>query len=289
MAKKLVQFDWAIKKLLRHKTNFKILEGFLSELLGFDVTIDSILESEANKEDAEDKSNRVDILVRSSSGELMLVEVQNDAQVDYFHRMVYGASRLITEYIKQGDPYGAIKKVFSINIVYFNLGQGKDYIYEYKGYFEGLHYRDKLLPSERQRNDYDVLEVADIFPQYYILKTNNFDDIARSSLDEWIYFLKNSEVKEEFDAKGLDEAREKLQEESLSAEDRKAYQRYQENRRVERSVLETAIKEGETRGEEKGIQKIVINMHLKGMPVEQIAGFADIPLKEVERIIKNFA
>ncbi|MFT5914000.1 MAG: hypothetical protein ACJAWV_003419 [Flammeovirgaceae bacterium] len=71
--------------------------------------IESILESEGNKEDGSDKYNRVDILVKSSDGELMLVEIQNESQVDYFQRMVYGASKLITEYIKEGEPYGLIK------------------------------------------------------------------------------------------------------------------------------------------------------------------------------------
>ena len=34
MAKKLVRFDWAMKRLLlQNKANFDILEGFLSELL----------------------------------------------------------------------------------------------------------------------------------------------------------------------------------------------------------------------------------------------------------------
>lgn len=31
--RKLISFDWAMKKLLRSKANFVILEGFLSELL----------------------------------------------------------------------------------------------------------------------------------------------------------------------------------------------------------------------------------------------------------------
>jgi hypothetical protein len=84
MNKKLVRFDWAMKKLLRHKANFGILEGFLSELLRFDVTIESILESEGNKQDEYDKYNRVDILVKSQNNELMLVEVQNDSEIDYF-------------------------------------------------------------------------------------------------------------------------------------------------------------------------------------------------------------
>ncbi|MDX2304881.1 MAG: PD-(D/E)XK nuclease family transposase [Microscillaceae bacterium] len=115
--------------MLRHKANFDILEGFLSELLHLDVTIESILESEGNKQDEYDKYNRVDILVKSQHDELMLVEVQNDSEIDYFQRILYGVSKLVTEYIKEGEPYGTIKKIYSINIVYFGLGQGKDYVF----------------------------------------------------------------------------------------------------------------------------------------------------------------
>jgi len=35
--KNLIRFDWAIKRLLRNKANFGILEGFLSELLEEDI------------------------------------------------------------------------------------------------------------------------------------------------------------------------------------------------------------------------------------------------------------
>lgn len=49
MAKKLVRFDWAMKKMLCHKANFDILEGFLSELLEEDLRIKQILDSESNK------------------------------------------------------------------------------------------------------------------------------------------------------------------------------------------------------------------------------------------------
>lgn len=105
------------EKLLRHKANFGILEGFLSELLRFDVTIESILESEGSKDDEYDKYNRVDVLVKSQAGELMLVEVQNDSEIDYFQRMLFGVSKLVTEYIKEGEPYGSIKKS-TLSILY---------------------------------------------------------------------------------------------------------------------------------------------------------------------------
>ncbi|NJN77523.1 MAG: hypothetical protein HC803_03670, partial [Saprospiraceae bacterium] len=84
--KKLVRFDWAIKRLLRHKANFGILEGFLSVLLNDKITIRQILDSESNKEEANDKYNRVDVLVEDGKGDLVIIEVQNSKEYDYFHR-----------------------------------------------------------------------------------------------------------------------------------------------------------------------------------------------------------
>ena len=98
MAKKLVRFDWAMKRLLRNKANFDILEGFLSELLYEDFKIKQILESEGNKEAENDKFNRVDILVENKKGELVIVEIQNTREADYFQRMLYGTAKVIVEH-----------------------------------------------------------------------------------------------------------------------------------------------------------------------------------------------
>jgi len=239
MGKRLIHFDWAMKKLLRDKANYGVLEGFLSELLKFDLKIKSILESEGNQKEVDDKYNRVDILVENTIGELIIIEVQNDSEVDYFHRMMYGVGKLISQYIEKGKGYGNIKKVYSINIVYFNLGQGKDYIYEYQGHFVGTHLNDVLAPNSRQKLLYSVEKIADIFPKYFVLKINNFNDVAKDSLDQWIYFLKNSEVKSEFDAKGMDEAREKLRYEGLSKEEKEIYERFEKNKMIQQNVEET--------------------------------------------------
>ena len=90
--KSLIRFDWAMKKLLRDKANFAVLEGFLTELFKFEVTIIQIGESESNQQQSDDKYNRVDILAHTASNEIILIEMQADSQVDYFHRMLYGAS-----------------------------------------------------------------------------------------------------------------------------------------------------------------------------------------------------
>ena len=280
---KLIRFDWAMKKMLRHKANFGILEGFLSELLHFDVLIESILESESNKQDEYDKYNRVDILVKSQNGELMLVEVQNNSEIDYFHRMLYGVSKLVTEYIKEGEPYGTIKKIYSINIVYFGLGQGEDYVYEYKGEFVGLHEKDILLPTILQKQDYKIEKIADIFPKYYLLKVNNFNKVAENTLDEWIYFLKNSEVKDEFVAKGLNKAKEKLRYEKLSEEDKKIYNRFQENRRIEMSVAYTAKQESR---QERNIE-IAKNAIAEGANDDFVAKITGLAIEEIQVLRAN--
>ena len=98
-------------KMLRHKANFDILEGFLSELLEEDIKIKQILDSESNKETKDDKYNRVDILVENSKCKLVIIEVQNSKEYDLFHRMLFGAAKAITEHIKEGQAYAEVKKV----------------------------------------------------------------------------------------------------------------------------------------------------------------------------------
>ncbi|MEO1764472.1 MAG: Rpn family recombination-promoting nuclease/putative transposase [Cyanobacteria bacterium J06629_18] len=252
MAGTHIRFDWAIKKLLRDKANYVVLEGFISELLKEDIKIDSILESESNRFTEENKLNRVDILAKNTQDEFLLIEVQNSPENDDFHRMLYGVSTLISEYLGKGEAYGKVKKVYSINIVYFSLGQGRDYIYKGKLDFRGIHINDKLELSELQKEVFKIEEVYQIFPEYYVLRVNNFNDVAKDSLDEWIYFLKNSEIKDEFQARGLAQAKDNLKVENLSPAEKAAYQKYLEDRRYEISIIESAKVTGELRGRKEG-------------------------------------
>jgi len=288
MARKLVSFDWAMKKILRQKANFVILEGFLTELLKFDVKIQEILESEANQETQEDKFNRVDLLAKNEHNELILIEVQHSSQIDYFHRMLYGASKLITEYITKGRGYTKVKKVYSINIVYFALGQGEDYVYYGKTEFRGLHNRDNILePSIRQKEDFNIETISDIYPEYYILRVNEFNDIAKNRLDEWIYFLKNEEIEDEFKAKGLDKAKEALDVMKLKEEDRAKYNRREENRRYKESLLYSAKIEGLEEGLEKGEKKAKIEIAKKLLDIldiETISMKTDLTVDEIKEL-----
>ena len=96
---KYIRFDWAVKRMLRDKANFAVLEGLITVLLGRKITIVEILESEGNQETATDKFNRVDIKAKEENGEIIIVEVQLTRQLYYLQRMLYGVSKAITEQI----------------------------------------------------------------------------------------------------------------------------------------------------------------------------------------------
>ncbi|MDR1130386.1 MAG: Rpn family recombination-promoting nuclease/putative transposase [Prevotellaceae bacterium] len=295
MSSNLVRFDWAAKRLLRQKSNFVVLEGLLSTLLNEDICIVRILESEGNQESATDKFNRVDILAEDSRGELIIVEVQNNRELSYFHRMLYGVSKAITEYIWQGDEYENIKKLYSVNIVYFDLGQGEDYVYHGRTTFTGIYKNDVLKLSERQREQFICEDAGDLFPEYYVIRVNEFNKKAVTSLDEWISFLKTGEIPENAKAKGLAEARDRLQEDRLSEEERKAYYAHKESLRYERSVIQTSLiegraegrAEGKTEGRAEAKEELVVASGKEGLSVETIAKITGLTVDKVSEILNK--
>ena len=289
MKNNLIRFDWAMKRLLRDKSNYVVLEGFLSTLLGEDLRIVRFLESESNQSDANDKFNRADMLVEDNRGRLLIIEVQNNHELDYFHRMLYGVSKTISEYINLGDDYDKVKKIYSINIVYFELGQGKDYVYHGKTIFRGLHDTNDILQlSIRQREIFVGKDAGDIFPEYYVLRVNDFDKVAKTPLDEWIKFLKTGEIDGTATAKGLPEARERLRVDALPDADKQAYVRDMEALRYQRSVIKTGWYEGRAEGLVEGRAE----GRAEGLAEGEAKGRAEAQAesaKEMERKMKDMA
>lgn len=249
----LVRFDWAIKRLLRNKADYVVVEGLLTCLLDRKITIKNLLESEGNKDMEDDKFNRVDLLAEDEDGELIIFEIQNDHQLDYFQRMAYGTSKTISEYLKEGNAYRDIKKLYSVNIVYFSLGEGNDYVYRGRTDFRSLHNPDEILAlTKRQKEAFSCETPADIFPEYFLLRVDKFDEVAKTPLDEWISFLKNGNIPETATAPGLLEARERLRVANLSDKEYRQYRRAMDNLSNAESTLWSAQMKGEAIGMEKG-------------------------------------
>lgn len=300
-----IRFDWAMKRLLRNKANYAVIEGLLESLLGRKYTIERFLESESNQENEDDKFNRVDILAESDNKELTIIEIQNNRELTYFHRMLYGVSKAITDYINLGNDYDKVRKVYSINIVYFELGQGKDYVYHGKTFFRGLHDANDILKlSVRQNQKFfgfgladgdNVLErkeAGDLFPEYYVLRVNDLDRIATTPLDQWIEFLKTGSIAPDATAPGLSQARECLRIDKLSTADKNDYVRHMEALRYQRSVLETSRDEGYTEGRADGIsegkneERITIARNLLSLdiPTPQIMQATGLTEDEINKL-----
>ena len=289
----LVSFDWALKKLLRQKANYGILEGFFSELLRFDVTIENILDGESNKDDQDLKINRVDILAQDSDKRLYIIELQYSHELEYFHRMLFATSKSTVEYLKEGFDYDRVRKVYSVNLLYFQLGQGSDYVYYGTTRFIGMHQGDELKLSPLQKEKFFVNEVHHIFPEYYVIKINNFDDVAKDKLDEWIYFFKNTVLPEKYSARGLQLMEKALNVNDLLDSDRRDYESYQKSKVVERNVINTARLEGRAEsqiegrqvGEQIAKEKVAVQMFKDGLPVETIGKYTGLSAESIQNVL----
>lgn len=259
-----IRFDWAMKRLLRDKANFAVLEGLITTLLGEKMTIQKLLESESNQESEYDKHNRVDILAENTSGELFIIEIQNNNEYAYFQRMLFGTSKLVTEYINRGDGYDKIRKIYSINIVYFSLGVGEDFVYHGKTEFRGIHNNELLRLSPFQRQTFKVSEVSQLYPEYYILKVNDFDRWSKVPLEQWIYFLNTGEIPEEATAPGLPEARERLKLDKLTKAELAAYYRHLDNVVILRDNIYTEREEGRLEGRAEGREEGLAEGRIEG-------------------------
>jgi predicted transposase/invertase (TIGR01784 family) len=290
---KFIRFDWAAKRMLRDKANFVVLEGLITVLLNEKVRIVEILESEANQEYAFDKFNRVDIKAKNEKDEIIIVEIQLTREIHYLERILYGVSKAITEHISLGDDYNEVKKIYSISILYFNLGEGTDYLYHGTTTFTGVHTGDRLNISERDRVALKMRTPSEVFPEYFIIRVNEFNRVATTPLEDWIDYLKTGNIRQGTEAPGLNEARERLKRLSMPPAERKAYERHLDLIRDQNEMFYTAHTEGHAEGVEEGIniglergreeasRDIARKMKASGMAVDAIAAITGLSSDEI--------
>ncbi len=297
----LVRFDFAIKTLLRNKANFAILEGFIEVFLGKKCKIQEILESEGNQLDSEDKFNRVDIKAKDDKGEIFIVEVQTTRYTCYLERILYGVSKAVTEQIGKGGRYSDIKQVFSISIVYYDLGEGDDYFYECKSDFIGVHTKNVLRLSRKEeltveeikngdlrKFKYTQKTASDIFPKYYLIRINSFRKIVVDAMDEWMTFLKDNSIKADTTVPGLKEAKEQLKYSKMTKAERINYERHLESLENEKDAISVAKTEGRAEGFVEGAKKQAIEtailMKNHGDEINYIAAVTKLPISEIENL-----
>ena len=187
-------------------------------------------------------------------------------------------SKTVSEYINLGEDYDKVRKVYSINIVYFELGQGKDYVYHGRNEFRGIHDGDLLQLSRRQQEIFKCKYASDIFP----------NKVAKTPLDEWMSFLKTGRIEATATAQGLPEARERLRVDSMPEAERRAYIRGVEAEVYQRSVLFSSWDDGRQEGLKEGKKEATIEMarNLKqlGVPIETIIKSSGLTEAEIAQL-----
>lgn len=300
MKDKYIRFDWAIKRLLRQKANFGVLEGFLSVLLDEKVTIIELLESESNQQRADDKFNRVDIKAKNSKGEIIIVEVQNTREIYYLERILYGVAKAITEHIYMGESYYEVKKIYSISILYFDIGKGNDYLYHGQNIFTGVHTGDCLEVTTKERDTIVHKLPAEIFPEYFLIRVNEFNQVAVTPLEEWIDYLKTGCIRSDTTVPGLGEALEKLRYYNMSPEEQRAYDEHLSAIMIQNDVLSSAKLEGRMEGLMEGRvegrvegraegeilkqKEIAANMKKLNLDIQLISQATGLTAEEIEQL-----
>lgn len=301
---RFIRFDWAAKRMLRDKANFDVLEGLITVLLKEKVTIVEILESEANQDDMDDKFNRMDIKAKNSKEEIIIVEIQQTRELHYLERILYGVAKSITEHINLGDSYEKVKKVYSISILYFDLGKGQDYLYHGQTSFKGVHTNDTLQITTKEKNVIEMKTPEEVFPEYFLIRVNEFNKVATTPLEEWMEYLKSGKISDNTQAPGLQEAREKLQYLMMSKAEQQSYDRHVDAIVIQNDVISTAQKEGRAEGIAEGriegraegiaegriegekakSVEIAKNLISMGIPLETIAQGTGLTLDELKEL-----
>ena len=296
---KYIRFDWAMKRILRQKVNYGILEGLLETVLNMKLKIISVLEP--SDESKCDNFNRLDLLALDCSNDKILIEIQNNTEYAYFERIIFGTSKFITDLIiKKGEGYENVRKIYSVNIVYFSLGKGTDIVYHGKTEFRGIHNGDLLELSPFQRQKFNVDAVSDLYPEYYILKVNDFNRVAKNSLEEWVYYLNTGDVPQEAKAPGMEEVKEQLTIDRMNKSERSAYYKHLDNIVILRDNIYTEREEGRLEGRAEGRaegreegreegraaerQDNAKKMKELGIPTETISRITGLSLEEINKL-----
>jgi len=291
-----ISFYWAMMQIFRNMDNIDILEGLLNVLLNEQVKIVEVRERDGIEQEKYSKPNCFDIKARNSKGEMIIAEIHQMREYEYLESIYYGVAKTITDHIDLGDKYNQVKKVYSISIVYFDLGKGSDYVYHGQNKFIGIHTNDELIVNKRDKDAIKMVSPTSVFPEYYIIRVNEFDKVATTPLDEWLDYLKSGRIKDNTTTPGLAQAKKKLQYLQMTPAERAAYDRHINNIMIQNDVLETKVLEGLEQGREEGREeglkqgRILANienarkMKAKGFSVGDIAEITGLSAEEIREI-----
>lgn len=295
-SKPLISLDYAIKYLLKNKGDYEIVEGFISAILrdagGYSaVKIIALLESESNKESVDLKKSIADVVVEDQQGHKYIVEIDRTYTSLFLHKACFNTSRLIVDSIYASQDYASIKKVFHINLIYFAYAGMKSPLYHGQTIFREI---DREHPIDLHLADTDgkVVDIHNVFPEYFVISVPLFDDIIKKEMDEWLYFAKHNEVRDDFKSPYMKKVAERLSILKMTTKERIAYNRYVNESLKQRDYIvsaeqkgiEKGIEKGREEGEEKKAIAMAKEMLINNEPIEKIVKYTKLTIEKIEQL-----
>lgn len=278
-----IRFDWAIKRLLRDKANFSVLEGLLTVLLCEEIRIEEIIKDEKAYcvwDDAQ--TDRIDIKAKDKKGDDIVIRIQNMRKLYYLERLRFGTPAFAKHI------YQEVNKVYLVSILYFDLGKGNDYLYHGQNRFIGVHTNDELLITAKEEGAIIQKLPQEVFPEYYLIRVNEFNQVAKTPLEEWVKYLKTGIIDPDTTAPGLPEAREKLRYYDMSPEERHEYDEHVNAIMIQNDVLNTAKLEGHAEGRAEGRAEGKLedarNLKQLGVSIDIIAQATGLSREEIGKL-----
>lgn len=300
--KPLISFDYAIKYILRSKENYDIIEGFLSALFAAQgygaVKINSLIESESNKEEKTLKHSIADMVVEDAEGSKYIVEIERSYARHFMHKACFNSSRLIVDSISGNQDYTSIKKVFHISLLYFATNEMQKPIYHGKTI---MHEVDTSHPIDvRIANQGLVMfNTPSVFPEYFVISVPLFNDKIQQEVDEWLYVMKHSEVPKDFKSPYMQKVQQKLSVLKMSKNERNEYFKYLKESVHNQDALDSALEKGKIEGREEGREEgmeqgannkaleIARNLLAQGIDVNAISSATGLTVAEIASLQSN--
>lgn len=291
MEKPLISFDFAIKYLLKNKGDYDIIEGFISALFASQgyppIKINALLDTESNKETLELKKSIADLVVEDAEGNKYIVEIERSYTPHFMHKACFNSSRLVVDGIYGNQDYTTIKKIFHISLLYFSTKEMLKPIYHGKTI---IHEVDTKHPVDvRIANEGLVIfNTPNVFPEYFFISVPMFDDIINSEIDEWLYVMKHSDIKQSFKSPYMAKVAERLAVIKMSAAERNEYIYYQKQSVHSQDILQAAETKGKVEGKAEGRteEKIEIakKMLIQNYPFSDISALTGLSHEELTEL-----
>jgi len=289
--KPLISFDFAIKYLLKNKGDYDIIEGFISALFAAQgyppVKINALLDSESAMESRELKKSIADLVVEDIEGNKYIVEIDRAYTPNFVHKACFNTSRLVVDSISGNQDYTNIKKVFHISLLYFNVKILESAICHAKTI---MHQIDTAHPIDvRIANQGLVMfNSPNILPEYFFISVPKFNNIIHQEIDEWLYVMKNSDVKKDFKSPYMAKVASRLAVLKMNDQERNEYFHYLKEAVHSQDTLNAAknqgIAEGKLEGEINKSIEIALEMLSDGQSIDKIVKYTKLTEEQIKNL-----